>query len=830
MFRYSTSFNLLEYFNGTIWEQLSTASGSVTSVAANSNSTSLTISGSPITSAGTFQFTLDAGLEALGAFATTGILVATGPDTWGSATVTGTVGTIVVSNGDGVAGNPTITLDTLGTPVSASFVKITTDTFGRVSATTPVVTSDITTLVDTTYVNISGDTMSSGANLTFVGGGEILGLPATPSGDTAAASKLYVDSIANGLSWKQAAAAASTGNIDLTTGGLLVVDGYQTVAGDRVIVKDQTTTADNGIYDVAAGTWIRAADMDAVVPNEFIGAAVFAANGATQNDTAWVQTEVVTTVGVSPVLFAQFAAAGGYTAGNGLTLTGTVFSLTAPVTNVNGGTGLDTSSAGNGQLLIGNGAGFALGTITGGTGVTVTNAAGTITIDVDPADLVTSVTGTANQITAAPTVGNVVLTLPATVILPGSLQVTSTLTVDTLTPNSALYVTTGGQVVSTAALTNGQILIGSTGNAPVAGTIVGGTGVTVTNTAGTITIDVDSTEVVTSFSAGSTGFTPSTATTGAVTLAGILNPANGGTGLTALGAADTVLGVNAAGTASEYKTLSAGTGMSIVHGANVVTFNNTGVTSVALTAPSIFTVSGSPVTTTGTLDFALNTQTANTVFAGPTTAGPSVPTFRALTLDDLGTALQLYTENPSTPTAPSATGTNAVAIGSGSLASAAGSFAQGAGSNARIFGQQAYANGSFATAGDAQMGTYVLRNVTTDAVYTELYLDGVAATERLVLPNNSVFVFDILVAGRRTDAVGGGAGYRFVGVARKDATPGSMTFVGTPSKTVIGETNTPWDARIVSDTTNGSITLEVRGEAGKNANWVATVRTTEVTN
>jgi len=62
------------------------------------------------------------------------------------------------------------------------------------------------------------------------------------------------------------------------------------------------------------------------------------------------------------------------------------------------------------------------------------------------------------------------------------------------------------------------------------------------------------------------------------------------------------------------------------------------VTSVALTAPSIFTVTGSPVTTSGTLNFNLNTQTANTVFAGPSSGGPSVPTFRTLVATDIPTA------------------------------------------------------------------------------------------------------------------------------------------------------------------------------------------------
>jgi len=96
--------------------------------------------------------------------------------------------------------------------------------------------------------------------------------------------------------------------------------------------------------------------------------------------------------------------------------------------------------------------------------------------------------------------------------------------------------------------------------------------------------------------------------------------ARGGTGLTALGTALQVLRVNSAGTALEYATLSIPSGT---------------VTSVGLSLPSIFTVSGSPVTSSGTLTGSLATQTANQVFAGPTTGAAASPTFRALVVDDI---------------------------------------------------------------------------------------------------------------------------------------------------------------------------------------------------
>jgi hypothetical protein len=821
MLRYNSSFTSLEYYDSTSWIQLSVGGGTVTSVAA-TGSNGITVTGSPITSSGTIAL-------GLGNITPTSV-AASGTVTGSNLSGTNTGDQTITLTGD-VTGSGTgsfaTTLATVNvSPQTDAFVKVTVNGKGLVTATSAVTTSDITTLVDGTYVNVTGDTMSSGANLTFVGGGQVLGLPNTPVGDSAAASKYYVDQIAAGLTWKAAVNLLSNTNVPLT-GSNLVIDGHPalTIAdtGYRILLRTQTTSTEEGIYVAtvdALGNYSLARSADADTYQELIGATVFVLEGTTFANTGWTQSNHYLT-SFAGQTWVQNSGTGTYVGGTGITVSGNTISLQTPVTTANGGTGL-TTTASNGQLLIGNGSGYTLANITGSTGLSVTNGAGTIALANTG---VTSIAGTANQISASASTGAVTLSVPSAFIAPGTVQVTTSLTVDTLTPNAALYATTGGLITSTAALTNGQILVGSTGGAPVATTITAGTGISVTNAGGSITIATTSGSHVTSFSAGTTGLTPNTATTGDVTLAGTLAVANGGTGLTALGTANQVFGVNAGATAAEYKTLAAGTGMSVVHGTNVVTFNNTGVTSVGLTAPSIFTVTGSPVTTTGTIDFALNTQAAHAVFVGPTT-GTAAPTFRALAYADL--PIQLYVENPVAPVAPSVAGNNSVAIGSGSVTSAANGFAVGAGALASTVGQKAFANGSFGGSGDAQTSLYVARNITTDATLTELFLDGSAT--QLVMPNNSVFTFDILVAARRTDATGGGAAYRFVGVARKDTTAGSVTFIGTPSKTVIGETNVAWDAAVSVDTTSGAFRVRVTGEAAKTIRWVATIQTTEVTN
>lgn len=123
----------------------------------------------------------DADLDALAALATAGVIARTGAGTVSTRTITGTAGNVSVTNGDGVAGNPVLDLVDAGTPISAQFVKITTDAKGRTTATTPVLTADITTLVDGTYVNVSGDTMSG---VLAMGNNKITGLAAaTTNGD-----------------------------------------------------------------------------------------------------------------------------------------------------------------------------------------------------------------------------------------------------------------------------------------------------------------------------------------------------------------------------------------------------------------------------------------------------------------------------------------------------------------------------------------------------------------------------------------------------------------------------------------------------------------------
>ena len=146
-----------------------------------------------------------------------------------------------------------------------------------------------------------------------------------PSAATDIVNKQYVDYFAAGLSWKAPVTAASTVNI-ATLSGLLTVDTVTLAAGDTVLVKNQTAAADNGIYLVSSGAWTRSVGADTW--NEFIGAIVFVVAGS-QGGSAWYCTaQPGGTLGTTAINWSNFSVSSTYTAGTGLTLTGSVFSIT----------------------------------------------------------------------------------------------------------------------------------------------------------------------------------------------------------------------------------------------------------------------------------------------------------------------------------------------------------------------------------------------------------------------------------------------------------------------------------------------------------------------
>lgn len=174
--------------------------------------------------------------------------------------------------------------------------------------------ASVTTVLGYTPVNKAGDTMTG-----------FLTLNADPTSALHPATKQYVDNAVQGLDAKQSVKAATT--INITLSGTQSVDGIALVAGDRCLVKNQTTASANGIYLVASGAWTRALDADAWT--EFPGAFVFVEQGSTQADTGWICiSDLGGTLGTTSIAWTQFFGGGSYTAASGIVLTGIQFTLT----------------------------------------------------------------------------------------------------------------------------------------------------------------------------------------------------------------------------------------------------------------------------------------------------------------------------------------------------------------------------------------------------------------------------------------------------------------------------------------------------------------------
>ena len=285
--------------------------------------------------------------------------------------------TITVSGDATGTGTTTLALVLANSGVTAGTYKsVTVDAKGRVTAGT-----NPTTLAGYGITNALANTGGSmGGTITFTTG-TVTGLP-TPTVGGDAVNKTYADAAqtatANAVTWKTRVAAATTANITLS--GTQTIDGYAAVAGDRILVKNQTAAADNGIYVVAAGAWTRATDAATGATISALVAIVL--NGTVNALTQWVNTNTgAITLGTTSISFSATAAASStpYTAGTGLTLTGQQFSITN--TGVTAGTFTKVTVNAQGQVT--TGANLASGDVTTALGYTPLQNNQTITLSGD---------------------------------------------------------------------------------------------------------------------------------------------------------------------------------------------------------------------------------------------------------------------------------------------------------------------------------------------------------------------------------------------------------------------------------------------------------------
>ena len=346
----------------------------------------------------------------------------------------GTVTTNANLTGDVTSvGNATTLATVASAGVTGSSTAIPVVTINAKGLTTSITTAAVIAPAGT----LSGSTLASGvtgSSLTSLGTIASLVVTAgtistTPSAATDIANKLYVDTIAQGLDTKASVVAGTTVNITLS--GPQTIDGISIVAADRVLVKNQTASADNGLYLCAAGAWTRTTDMNTW--SQVPGAYVFVETGTTLADTGWVCTSNAGgTIGVTAITWAQFSGAGsgvssitfGTTGLTPATVTTGAVTVAGTLAVANGGTGLTAGTSGGilaytatgtlassallaaNALMIGGGAGVAPSTTTTGTGVVTalgvnTGTAGAFVVDggalgTPSSGTVTNLTGTAS--------------------------------------------------------------------------------------------------------------------------------------------------------------------------------------------------------------------------------------------------------------------------------------------------------------------------------------------------------------------------------------------------------------------------------------------------
>lgn len=281
------------------------------------------------------------------ALATTGAagaMSAADKTTLTNATAANTASTLVLRDGSGNFAGATITATTFSGALAAS---------NLTGTLTHTFISDFDTQVRTSRL----DQMAAPTASVSLNSQKITSL-LDPTNPQDAATKFYVDSVATGLDVKASVRIASTANISGTytaTGGAsargqltampnTAIDGVTPAAGNRVLLKNQTTPAQNGIWIIttlgsgANGVWDRATDFDADA-EVTSGAFTFVEEGTTQATTSWVLSTAnpITIGGASgtSLTFTQFGGGQTYTNGNGLNLAGNSFSVKVDTTTVN---------------------------------------------------------------------------------------------------------------------------------------------------------------------------------------------------------------------------------------------------------------------------------------------------------------------------------------------------------------------------------------------------------------------------------------------------------------------------------------------------------------
>ncbi len=329
---YNTTSDLIKVYDGTSWVPV----GAITNVEGTANEVEVSVVNGVATVG--LPATINANTSGNAATATklaTSRTIELTGDVTGSVSFDGSANASIAAT---IAANSVA----LGTDTTGNYVAdITAGTGISVSggnaenANITVTNAGVTGISGTTnQIAVSGSTGSVTLSLpnavTFPG---TVTLNADPTQALHAATKQYVDAVAEGLHIHASVQTATNANITDLSDPPAAIDGVTLTNGMRVLVKNQSTQSQNGIYvyDSATTALVRASDFDSAAEIQG-GDFVFVTGGNTYDNTGWVQTATVTNLGADAIVWDQFSGAGTYTAGNGLTLSGSIFSIDTAVT------------------------------------------------------------------------------------------------------------------------------------------------------------------------------------------------------------------------------------------------------------------------------------------------------------------------------------------------------------------------------------------------------------------------------------------------------------------------------------------------------------------
>lgn len=379
-------------------------------------------------------------------------IVSTQPVTFPSLSLTGNINAgNVVTTGLGSFGNVNVTRDiSAGGNVTANTVSTASITGTNITAT---VTGNLS-------LSTTGNLILNNKNINNL---------ADPAQAQDAATKSYVDAAVSGLNVHPAANLATTSDLATYTGAtvtynngssgvgatlsitgntLTTLDGYPITSGARLLVKNQANAVLNGVYDYTSTTLLtRASDFDDTA-GAGAGAFLFVQSGVVNASTGWTQTTPEPTIGVSNIAFTQFSGSGSYSAGTGLQLIGTQFSIanTAVTAGTYGGASQIATFTVNGQ-----------GQLTAAGTANITAPAASLTGTTLNSSIVTSSLTSTGVLNSLSVTGNVLTS--GVISASGNINSGSSVNVNGMI-TAAGNIVSGASIAATAFVGNGRQLTG----------------------------------------------------------------------------------------------------------------------------------------------------------------------------------------------------------------------------------------------------------------------------------------------------------------------------------------------------------------------------------